>query len=459
MRSNANPFWTFFHRRSIGVSAALAFTLACLTLLTGCNLSGSLGVTQAINAINKTRDELISHGGDWQRLLTNLSGDLERSADKTVKDAAQQVKQITQEAIQLSGQEINCRVDIVDKHIDRRLDQITHILQKDYHTPALPPQICSVAPSSIDLHSGNLHELSVSGAFFFNAPKPTIQVLGLNDVIQPVSGDYISRVTDYEMRVNLDALRAKYVNTQTKRVLLLVEGSPGAYEVPVVQAASCSDGIKNQDETDVDCGGKLCAPCRAAQACVVDTDCEGAACNSGRCGFHRVSTNRVPTIRFGGSGGNSTQTSACAQGSVAVGFAAKTGDYFDSVGLFCEPLQRNGSVSGGFTALPLVGGGGGQGPYSSSCPQGRVLRGFAGKNGSYIDQMQGLCTFPRVIAARSDDPGGDSFSPTINVSNPGGQDFRAECDRGQALVALTVKSGQWMDSAQIVCASIDRTLP
>ncbi|MFM2152050.1 MAG: hypothetical protein RL199_485 [Pseudomonadota bacterium] len=41
---------------------------------------------------------------------------------------------------------------------------------------------------------------------------------------------------------------------------------------------TCSDGSKNGDETDVDCGGTLCAPCADTKACAVGRDCESGVC-------------------------------------------------------------------------------------------------------------------------------------------------------------------------------------
>jgi hypothetical protein len=35
---------------------------------------------------------------------------------------------------------------------------------------------------------------------------------------------------------------------------------------------ACADGVLNQDETDVDCGGE-CGPCAAGSACSVPDDC------------------------------------------------------------------------------------------------------------------------------------------------------------------------------------------
>jgi hypothetical protein len=44
-------------------------------------------------------------------------------------------------------------------------------------------------------------------------------------------------------------------------------------------AGSCSDGVTNGSETDVDCGGPVCARCDLDHKCVLDGDCK-----SGRCG-------------------------------------------------------------------------------------------------------------------------------------------------------------------------------
>lgn len=48
-------------------------------------------------------------------------------------------------------------------------------------------------------------------------------------------------------------------------------------------AATCTDVIKNQDETDVDCGGLVCPACADTKACLVNSDCESSNCNAGIC--------------------------------------------------------------------------------------------------------------------------------------------------------------------------------
>jgi len=46
---------------------------------------------------------------------------------------------------------------------------------------------------------------------------------------------------------------------------------------------SCDDGLQNQDETDVDCGGATCEACGLDQTCAIDDDCVSEACVGGIC--------------------------------------------------------------------------------------------------------------------------------------------------------------------------------
>jgi hypothetical protein len=48
-------------------------------------------------------------------------------------------------------------------------------------------------------------------------------------------------------------------------------------------APTCSDGQKNGNETDTDCGGGTCATCATGKACLVGTDCSSAVCSNNVC--------------------------------------------------------------------------------------------------------------------------------------------------------------------------------
>lgn len=52
----------------------------------------------------------------------------------------------------------------------------------------------------------------------------------------------------------------------------------------ICQAPSCSDGLKNGSETDVDCGGGTCGGCGLNQVCISGTDCSSSVCGlNARC--------------------------------------------------------------------------------------------------------------------------------------------------------------------------------
>jgi len=50
-------------------------------------------------------------------------------------------------------------------------------------------------------------------------------------------------------------------------------------------AASCSDGVRNGSESDVDCGGSCATGCGLGGKCLISSDCGRGACLGGSCGF------------------------------------------------------------------------------------------------------------------------------------------------------------------------------
>jgi hypothetical protein len=64
-------------------------------------------------------------------------------------------------------------------------------------------------------------------------------------------------------------------------------------------AASCSDGIQNGDETDVDCGGS-CGACAADARCVEDRDCASSRCSASQCSASCELTGLVAYFPFDG---------------------------------------------------------------------------------------------------------------------------------------------------------------
>jgi hypothetical protein len=92
------------------------------------------------------------------------------------------------------------------------------------------------------------------------------------------------------------------------------------------QAPTCMDGIKNQDETDVDCGGATCNGCATGQACLAGSDCASQGCNYNRvCSAGRscVSHYGGDTCGLGGEGGTGAARweDCCTTAPVTVGAA------------------------------------------------------------------------------------------------------------------------------------------
>ena len=59
---------------------------------------------------------------------------------------------------------------------------------------------------------------------------------------------------------------------------------PQPVDQGVVAPPTCDDGIKNGNETDVDCGGGgLCPPCDDRKLCKGTADCVSTICSRGRC--------------------------------------------------------------------------------------------------------------------------------------------------------------------------------
>ncbi|MEM6993929.1 MAG: hypothetical protein AAF721_25680 [Myxococcota bacterium] len=59
--------------------------------------------------------------------------------------------------------------------------------------------------------------------------------------------------------------------------------SSGAQTTSGGPAATCRDATLNGEETDVDCGGPMCAPCDVGLSCTGDGDCLSALCDGANC--------------------------------------------------------------------------------------------------------------------------------------------------------------------------------
>lgn len=114
----------------------------------------------------------------------------------------------------------------------------------------------------------------------------------------------------------------------------------------VCQAPASTDGVRNGDETDIDCGGSRAPPCESNQTCVVASDCRNRVCTSTLCAEGRqddgIRNNDETDIDCGGA------KSAIPRCTAGQGCISDT----DCNQLKCDPAQKKcqpASHSDGFT--------------------------------------------------------------------------------------------------------------
>ena len=66
--------------------------------------------------------------------------------------------------------------------------------------------------------------------------------------------------------------------------------TPPAATPPPATPDLAKDGIKNADETDVDCGGAKAAGCDDGKTCSIAKDCKNNLCTEGKCAPPKVQT-------------------------------------------------------------------------------------------------------------------------------------------------------------------------
>ena len=55
------------------------------------------------------------------------------------------------------------------------------------------------------------------------------------------------------------------------------------YDSRISAPEACTDRVKNQDETDIDCGGILCSKCNNTRICQNNSDCISSSCKNNIC--------------------------------------------------------------------------------------------------------------------------------------------------------------------------------
>jgi hypothetical protein len=104
----------------------------------------------------------------------------------------------------------------------------------------------------------------------------------------------------------------------------------------------CADSRKDDDETDVDCGGDRCNPCPVGARCEGNADCESQRCSAGRCVEEPCSDERLTGSETDVDCGGDTACSRCGAGAHCLVYTDCASHY--CIAERCEPASCDNDV-------------------------------------------------------------------------------------------------------------------
>jgi hypothetical protein len=194
---------------------------------------------------------------------------------------------------------------------------------------------------------------------------------------------------------------------------------------------TCTDGVRNGSETDVDCGGGTCPACPNGVSCLVGSDCQAGICTSGVC----VSVNCTDSVRNGSETGidcGGGTCSACPNGEACnVGGDCQTG--ICTSGICMAPSCTDGLRNGDETDIDCGGG---------TCPacltDRQCVRNSDCQSGACnTSASPAVCLATSCRALNQDRPGLASGVYTIDTDGSGPSvPFQVYCD-------MVTEGGGW----------------
>ena len=129
--------------------------------------------------------------------------------------------------------------------------------------------VLSTIPVTKTITSRDLIQFNYEGA------PHTISILAMytNDIFLSISSPFINIVVPYNKTVRVDLTQDNIEDIELK--IIKISYTTVAVTIRQIEKIieSCYDGIKNQDETDIDCGGRICRKCIDGKRCITDDDC------------------------------------------------------------------------------------------------------------------------------------------------------------------------------------------
>ncbi|HLD18867.1 MAG TPA: hypothetical protein VJB90_02555 [Candidatus Nanoarchaeia archaeon] len=109
----------------------------------------------------------------------------------------------------------------------------------------------------------------------------TIQVVGINTFEhEPVAFLNINGYT--YIFANGSEQRVDDITVSVSNIIVSDDLEYGEVYISFLALATCDDGVKNQDESDVDCGGS-CRACPTGKKCIQNYECSSRTCSNGIC--------------------------------------------------------------------------------------------------------------------------------------------------------------------------------
>jgi hypothetical protein len=120
--------------------------------------------------------------------------------------------------------------------------------------------------------------------------------------------------------------------------------------------STCSDGRRDGSETDVDCGGPVCPPCAAGRICLIPSDCvSGLTCTTNLC----VAPGATPSCSNGVRDGNESDVDCggscapCADGRTCRSGADCQSQTCSAANRCVEPTSGGPPNTGGAPVYPI----------------------------------------------------------------------------------------------------------
>jgi hypothetical protein len=212
----------------------IVFVLPVLLLvLSACDLTGGAvdtATTKATAVLNNAIGALATTSTDWQSVLQDAQAKLTDSAQSTIRA---EVSTTLNRAVQASGSEIRCVIDMLRLRVREDLLRIRAAL---LHEPANPPEpvLCSLAPPVVDMTLDPTRRSYITLDGYNFDTTPPIQVFLVDGTQRTDVSGSLDRQTYYHMTLNLGDNGIR-ITSSSQKVVLQWNGQQIS-SIPVIRA-------------------------------------------------------------------------------------------------------------------------------------------------------------------------------------------------------------------------------